>query len=30
MYRDVGMIISKYIEENGLSVNKTYCGHGIG
>ena len=30
MYRDVVNVISKYIEGNGLSVVKTYCGHGIG
>lgn len=30
MYRDVGNIIGKYIEDNGLSVTRTYCGHGIG
>lgn len=37
MYREVGNVISKFIEENGynlcyfrLSVNRTYCGHGIG
>jgi len=30
MYRDLGNIIGKYIEENGLSVVRTYCGHGIG
>lgn len=30
MYRDVGNLIGKYIEENGLSVVRTYCGHGLG
>lgn len=30
MYRDVGNVIEKYITENGLSVNRTYCGHGVG
>ena len=30
MYRDVGNIIGKYIEENGLSVTRTYTGHGVG
>jgi methionyl aminopeptidase len=30
MYRDVGNVISKYINDNGLSVVRTYCGHGIG
>ena len=30
MYRDIGNVITKFIEENGLSVNRTYCGHGTG
>jgi methionyl aminopeptidase len=30
MYRDLGNVIGKYIEENGLSVVRTYCGHGVG
>ncbi len=30
MYRDVGNVISKYINDNGLSVVRTYCGHGVG
>lgn len=30
MYREVGSIIEKYISENGLAVNRTYCGHGVG
>lgn len=30
MYRDVGNVIGKYIEDNGLSVVRTYTGHGIG
>jgi len=30
MYKEVGNVIGKYIEEHGLSVTKTYCGHGIG
>lgn len=39
MYRDVGNVIGKYIEDKGyniiinnirLSVTRTYCGHGIG
>lgn len=29
-YREMGAIISKHAESNGLSVVKTYCGHGIG
>lgn len=30
MYREVGNLISKYIEEKGHSVVRTYCGHGCG
>ena len=30
MYRDVGNVIGKYVYEKGLSINKTFCGHGIG
>lgn len=30
MYKDIGNVIGKYIEENGLSVTKSYTGHGIG
>lgn len=30
MYREVGNVIGKYIEENGLSVTRTYTGHGVG
>lgn len=30
LYKEVGNVISKYIESNGLSVVKTYCGHGVG
>eukprot|EP01016_Furgasonia_blochmanni_P033959 TRINITY_DN360_c0_g2_i3.p1 TRINITY_DN360_c0_g2~~TRINITY_DN360_c0_g2_i3.p1 ORF type:complete len:145 (-),score=44.67 TRINITY_DN360_c0_g2_i3:133-504(-) len=29
-YRDIGNIISKYIEDKGLSVVRSYTGHGIG
>lgn len=29
-YRDVGDIISQHAQTNGLSVVKSYCGHGIG
>jgi hypothetical protein len=29
-FRDVGDIISKHVHQLGLSVVKTYCGHGIG
>lgn len=30
LYKEVGNVIAKYIESNGLSVVKTYCGHGVG
>jgi methionyl aminopeptidase len=30
LYKEVGNVISKYIEAEGLSVVKTYCGHGVG
>lgn len=30
MYRDLGNAIGKYIEEHGLSVVRTYTGHGVG
>jgi len=30
LYRDIGNIISKYITQQGFSVIRTYCGHGIG
>jgi len=30
LYREVGNVISKYITQQGFSVIKTYCGHGIG
>jgi hypothetical protein len=29
-FRDIGDIISKHVHQLGLSVVKTYCGHGIG
>ncbi|TPX35312.1 hypothetical protein SmJEL517_g02311 [Synchytrium microbalum] len=29
LYRDVGNIIQKHAHANGLSVVRTYCGHGI-
>lgn len=29
-YADIGAVISQYAAEQGLSVVKTYCGHGIG
>jgi len=30
MYKEVGNVVANYIEANGLSVVKTYCGHGVG
>jgi methionyl aminopeptidase len=30
MYRDVGNVIGKYVEDHGLSVTRSYTGHGIG
>lgn len=30
MYKEIGKIISDFIEPKGLSITKTYCGHGIG
>eukprot|EP01017_Pseudomicrothorax_dubius_P039054 TRINITY_DN5944_c0_g1_i3.p1 TRINITY_DN5944_c0_g1~~TRINITY_DN5944_c0_g1_i3.p1 ORF type:complete len:248 (-),score=64.08 TRINITY_DN5944_c0_g1_i3:702-1445(-) len=30
MYKEIGNVIGKYIDDNGLSVVRTYCGHGIG
>lgn len=30
MYRDIGNVIGKYVEEHGLSVTRSYTGHGIG
>ncbi|EFN52273.1 hypothetical protein CHLNCDRAFT_54612 [Chlorella variabilis] len=29
-YRDIGEVISKHAKAHGLSVVRTYCGHGIG
>ena len=29
-YRDLGAVITKHINGAGFSVDKTYCGHGIG
>jgi len=29
-YRDLGAVITKHINSSGFSVDKTYCGHGIG
>lgn len=28
-YRDVGDVIQKHVEAHGLSVVRSYCGHGI-
>ena len=30
MYRDVGNAIANHAENEGLSVVRSYCGHGIG
>ena len=30
MYREIGNIISNYVEPLGYSVVRTYCGHGVG
>jgi methionine aminopeptidase len=30
MYREIGNIISNVVEEKGLSVVRSYTGHGIG
>ena len=30
MYKEIGDVIGNFIEERGLSVTRTYCGHGIG
>lgn len=30
MYRQIGKVISDHVEELGMSVVRTYCGHGIG
>jgi methionyl aminopeptidase len=30
LYRDLGTVIHKTATANGCSVNRTYCGHGIG
>ncbi|KAI0979986.1 hypothetical protein GJ496_010781 [Pomphorhynchus laevis] len=29
LYRDLGKVIQRHAEQNGCSVIKTYCGHGI-
>ncbi|GAM26440.1 hypothetical protein SAMD00019534_096150 [Acytostelium subglobosum LB1] len=30
MYRELGDVIQKHANQNGLSVVKSYCGHGVG
>lgn len=30
LYRDLGTVIQKIATSNGCSVNRTYCGHGVG
>lgn len=30
LYRDIGNVISKHINQAGFSVVRSYCGHGIG
>lgn len=30
LYRDIGNTIEAYIKEQGLSVVRDYCGHGVG
>ena len=30
LYREIGNVIGNYIESKGLSVVRTYCGHGVG
>jgi len=30
LYREIGNIISKHVNQNGFSVVRSYCGHGIG
>lgn len=30
MYKEVGNVISNYINPKGLSIVKSYCGHGVG
>jgi len=30
LYREVGNVISKHVHQNGFSVVRSYCGHGIG
>jgi len=30
LYKEIGNVVAAYIEANGLSVVKTYCGHGVG
>eukprot|EP01090_Pellita_catalonica_P014964 TRINITY_DN392_c0_g1_i1.p1 TRINITY_DN392_c0_g1~~TRINITY_DN392_c0_g1_i1.p1 ORF type:complete len:413 (-),score=60.06 TRINITY_DN392_c0_g1_i1:44-1249(-) len=30
LYRDIGGVITKHVHQNGFSVVKAYCGHGVG
>lgn len=30
LYRDLGKVISKFVNRNGFQVVRSYCGHGIG
>jgi len=30
LYREVGPVLSKHVHNNGFSVVKAYCGHGVG
>lgn len=30
LYRDLGKVISKFVNKNGFQVVRSYCGHGIG
>jgi methionyl aminopeptidase len=30
LYKEIGNVVANHIESNGLSVVKTYCGHGVG
>jgi len=30
LYREVGNVISKHVQQHGFSVVRSYCGHGIG
>lgn len=30
MYKEIGEVIGEFIEKEGFSVTRTYCGHGVG